>query len=59
VEPQLTRELARLAGLDYTFDNRKIRETLDFNFQPIDKTLQRCCGYYMDKEGVKKLVETP
>jgi nucleoside-diphosphate-sugar epimerase len=58
-EPQLTRELARLAGLDYTFDNQKIRDTLGFNFQPIDKTLQRCCGYYMAKAGSKKLTETP
>ena len=53
-EPRLTRETARIAGVDYLFENRKIVEELNFKFQPIDKTLQRCCRYYMDKMNVKK-----
>jgi len=53
-EPRLTKETARIAGVDYLFENRKIVELLNFKFQPIDKTLQRCCRYYMDKMNVKK-----
>ena len=53
-EPRLTRETARIAGVNYLFENRKIVNQLNFEFQPIDKTLQRCCGYYMDKINVKK-----
>lgn len=53
-EPRLTKETARIAGADYLFDNRKIVDKLNFQFQPIDKTLQRCCRYYMEKMNAKK-----
>jgi dihydroflavonol-4-reductase len=53
-EPRLTRETARIAGVNYLFENRKIVNQLNFEFQPIDKTLQRCCRYYMDRMNTKK-----
>jgi dihydroflavonol-4-reductase len=53
-EPQLTKETARIAGTEFLFENRKILKRLDFEFQPIDKTLQRCCRYYMEKMKSKK-----
>jgi len=53
-EPKLTKETARLAGVDFLFDNQKITNKLNFKFQPIDKTLQRCCRYYIDKMKSKK-----
>jgi nucleoside-diphosphate-sugar epimerase len=53
-EPRLTRETARVAGVNYLFENRKIVDQLNFEFQPIDKTLQRCCRYYMDRMNAKK-----
>lgn len=53
-EPRLTRETARLAGSEFLFENQKIRNRLNFEFQPIDKTLQRCCGYYIEKMKAKK-----
>jgi nucleoside-diphosphate-sugar epimerase len=53
-EPRLTKETARVAEADYLFDNRKIVDQLNFQFQPIDKTLQRCCRYYMEKTNAKK-----
>jgi len=53
-EPRLTKETARIAGADYLFENRKIVDRLNFEFQPIDKTLQRCCRYYMEKMNAKK-----
>lgn len=53
-EPRLTKETARIAGVDYLFENHKIVEQLNFKFQPIDKTLQRCCRYYMDKMNAEK-----
>jgi dihydroflavonol-4-reductase len=53
-EPRLTKETARIAGADYLFENRKIVDRLNFEFQPIDKTLQRCCRHYMEKMNTKK-----
>jgi nucleoside-diphosphate-sugar epimerase len=53
-EPRLTKETARIAGADYLFENRKIVDQLNFEFQPIDKTLQRCCRYYMETMDAKK-----
>ena len=48
-EPRLTKETARLAGSEFLFENKKIKNLLNFEFQPIDKTLQRCCRYYIDE----------
>ena len=56
-EPRLTKETARLAGSEFTFENQKIKNRLDFEFQPIEQTLQRCCEYYMEKMKTKKLAE--
>jgi dihydroflavonol-4-reductase len=53
-EPRLTPETARLAGSEFLFENQKIRNLLKFEFQPIDKTVQRCCSYYMEKMKAKK-----
>lgn len=53
-EPRLTRETARLAGSEFRFENEKIRNRLNFEFQPIDKTLRRCCAYYIGKMKGKK-----
>jgi dihydroflavonol-4-reductase len=53
-EPRLTKESARIADANYFFENRKIVDRLNFEFQPIDKTLQRCCRYYMAKMDAKK-----
>jgi dihydroflavonol-4-reductase len=53
-EPRLTKETARLAGSEFLFENKKIRNLLNFEFQEIDKTLQRCCRYYIMKGKPKK-----
>ena len=53
-EPRLTKETARIADANYFFENRKIVDRLNFEFQPIDKTLQRCCRYYIAKMNAKK-----
>lgn len=53
-EPRLTPETARLAGSEFLFQNQKIKNELKFEFQPIDKTLRRCCLYYMEKMKAKK-----
>jgi dihydroflavonol-4-reductase len=47
-EPLLTVETARLAGTRFTYDNTKIKETLDFQFQTIDTTIDWCCDYYLN-----------
>lgn len=47
-EPLLTMETARLAGTRFSYNNEKIRKTLDFEFQSIDSTMTWCCAYYLN-----------
>jgi nucleoside-diphosphate-sugar epimerase len=48
-EPLITRETARFIGTDFLYSNDKIKKALSVDFQPIDKTLDWCCQYYMTK----------
>jgi dihydroflavonol-4-reductase len=52
-EPLITRETVRLAGAEFLYNNQKVRKELDFEFQPIDKTVHWCCQYYMGKMNGK------
>jgi nucleoside-diphosphate-sugar epimerase len=52
--PLITFETARLAGTRFNYNNQKIRETLNFEFEIIDKTLQWCCESYMAKINTRK-----
>jgi nucleoside-diphosphate-sugar epimerase len=52
--PLITRETARLSGTSFSYNNKKIRETLDFEFELIDETLQWCCEHYIKKINHKK-----
>jgi dihydroflavonol-4-reductase len=53
-EPIVTRETARLANTHFLYNNKKIREILNFEFQTIDNTLEWCCNYYNKKSIGKK-----
>ena len=53
-EPLITRETARLAGTQFLYDNKKIKNILKFEFQTIDNTLEWCCDYYSKKFDSKK-----
>ena len=53
-EPIITRETARLADTHFLYNNKKIREILNFEFQTIDNTLEWCCNYYNQKSIRKK-----
>jgi dihydroflavonol-4-reductase len=52
--PLITHETARLSGTSFCYDNQKIRKTLNFEFELIDKTLQWCCEHYIEKIKNKK-----
>jgi hypothetical protein len=52
-EPLITKETARLAGTNFSYSSEKIKKTLNYNFQTIDKTLSWCCGYYLNYIGKK------
>jgi nucleoside-diphosphate-sugar epimerase len=52
-EPLITRETVRLAGTEFLYNNQKVRKVLDFEFQPIDRTLHWCCQYYSQKMNGK------
>jgi dihydroflavonol-4-reductase len=52
-EPLITQETARLAGTQFSYNNKKIKNTLKFEFKSIDTTLSWCCGYYLNYNGKK------
>jgi dihydroflavonol-4-reductase len=47
-EPLITRETALLSGTHFTYDSKKIKTTLGFDFQTVDATLDWCCAYYLN-----------
>ncbi len=47
-EPLITRETALLSGTYFTYDSKKIKDTLGFDFQTVDATLDWCCAYYLN-----------
>jgi nucleoside-diphosphate-sugar epimerase len=50
----ITKETAQLAKSLVTYNNQKIKNKLNFEFQTIDETLKWCCEYYMKKANGKK-----
>lgn len=53
-KPLITKHTANLAGKKYTYINTKIKQTLHYEFQPIDATIQWCCAEYRKKFENKK-----
>jgi len=47
-EPLLTVETARLADTRFVYNSGKLRKTLNFEFQPIDSTIDWCCTHYLN-----------
>lgn len=54
VSPLITRESTRLAGTNILCDNKKVKKKLNFEFKPIDTTLQWCCEYYLRQVNAEK-----
>ncbi|MFZ6009991.1 MAG: NAD-dependent epimerase/dehydratase family protein [Bacteroidota bacterium] len=54
IEPLITSETARMAGMHFQYDNSKIKKTLNFEFQPIENSIQWCTDYYIRKVNGKK-----
>ncbi len=48
--PLITRDTARSASHHYEFSNAKIRQALSFDFQTLDKTVQRVCKSFLASE---------
>jgi dihydroflavonol-4-reductase len=48
-EPLITVETARLAGTEFRYENKKIKEALSFEFQPFKETIEWCCRAYLSK----------
>jgi len=53
-EPLITRETALKGGSPFVYKNQKIRNILNFEFQPIDKTIAWCGDHYKKKMSSKK-----
>jgi dihydroflavonol-4-reductase len=47
-EPIITKETALLSGSHFVYDNQKIKNTLGFDFQSVDETVDWCCAYYLN-----------
>lgn len=45
-EPLITQETARLADSHFQYDNQKVTQTLNYDFQELDTTLQWCADFY-------------
>lgn len=52
-EPIITLETARLAGTHFHYSAKKIKKTLDYNFQTFDATVKWCCSRYAELYGGK------
>lgn len=53
-DPLITRETANNAGSKISFENKKLKNTLNFEFTPLEDTLQWCCEYYLKQVNGKK-----
>ena len=53
-EPMITFETVRLADTYFQYENKKIKKSLDFEFHPLDLTLDWCCRHYRQKFALKK-----
>jgi nucleoside-diphosphate-sugar epimerase len=53
-EPLVSREAVQLAGSQFLYDNEKVKNILDFEFQTIDNTVDWCCAYYKRTFNSKK-----
>ena len=53
-DPLITRETANSTGSRILFVNNKVKNTLNFEFTPLDNTLQWCCEYYLKQVNGKK-----
>ena len=52
-EPLITTETARLVNAFFEYDNQKVKKAINFEFQSIDFTIQRCCKQYKLQFGIK------
>lgn len=53
-EPVISREAVQLTGSKFLYDNEKIKNILEFEFQTIDNTIDWCCAYYKQRFSSKK-----
>lgn len=53
-EPLISRETARLAGTNFFYSSEKVKKALNFEFKPIEETIQWCCQYYIEQVKGKK-----
>lgn len=54
-KPLITRETARTAQKKYEYSNRKILETIDYQFITMEKSLQETCSFFLkDLQTVSK-----
>lgn len=52
--PLITRETARGVNVTTVYNNEKVKNTLNFEFQSIEDTLQWCCKHYLHQVNSKK-----
>jgi dihydroflavonol-4-reductase len=48
-EPFITRDMAITSAQEYSYDNSRIKNLLDYNFIPIEKTIADTCSVYLSE----------
>lgn len=46
-EPLITRETARYTQMDYRYSNQKVKEALNFEFRPVEETINETAPLYL------------
>lgn len=53
-KPEITREMATTTAQIYAYNNKKIIKTLDFEFTPVEKSIQEICEFFLQDQMLNK-----
>jgi len=53
-KPEITREMATTTAQIYAYANEKIIKTLDFEFTPVEKSIQEICEFFLQDQMLNK-----
>lgn len=46
-KPEVTREMATTASQVYSYSSEKLRNTINFEFRPVEESIREICGFYL------------
>lgn len=51
-EPRITKETAMAANKNYSYSNKKIIDTIGYNFIPVKESIENACNFYKNKKFI-------